>query len=297
MLDNVVKSITYTIGVPFEIISIENSTRRYGICAAYNIGAARAKYDIYCFMHEDISFDTYGWGEKVIAHLQHPRVGLIGLAGGDSKSYVPSPWASVVSYNEGNFIQHFKDPLTPPQKIYGTCSPEDDSIIKNVVCVDGFWMCTKKEVFAKYQFDEKIFTGFHGYDIDFSLQVVQEYEVAVVFDILVHHYSDGNFDRTWLRNAMLVSDKWESSLPKSVRHVSEEKLLHEHWLTLKSFIDKLIQLNYSLPVICIFYFKYSFKKLFYWKHFLYFFKYIFLEYLKKDKLRKEPVKFEKAADQ
>lgn len=296
MLDNAVKSITGTIGVPFEVISIENSTRKYGICAAYNLGAAKANYDILCFMHEDISFDTIGWGQKVMDHLKSPAVGLIGLAGGDSKSLVPSPWASLMCFNEGNFIQHYKDPAKPPKRIYGTCSPEDLSAIKRVICIDGFWMCTRRDVFAKYRFDEKTFTGFHAYDIDYSLQVAGGYKVAVVFDILVHHYSEGKFDRTWLENAMLVSDKWQRVLPAAVHTISKEKLVEEQWTTMRSFIDKMVEVGYSLPVICRLYVKYSFKKHFYWKHFLYFFRYIFLEYLKKEEWRKEPGKFKKAAD-
>ncbi len=279
-LQKVTENITNTIGVSFEIIAIENSITSEGICTVYNKGAARAKYDIFCFMHEDISFETIGWGHKVIAHLKSPGVGLIGLAGGGIKSWVPSSWSSLIYTSEINFIQHFKD-SDRQQKIYRTDSPEDAATIKKVVCIDGFWMCTKRDVFAKYQFDEKIFTGFHGYDIDFSLQVFTGYKVAVIFDILVHHYSEGNFDKTWMKNALLVSDKWRKILPMSVKKLSKEILLRQHWTAMNSFLDKLLALNYPLLQICRLYFKYSLNKYFYWKHFLYFLKYIFSGYFKR----------------
>lgn len=279
-LAKVVENITDTIGVSFEIIVIENTVANLGICAAYNQGAAQSKYDIYCFMHEDIFFETFGWGQKVINHLKSSTLGLIGLAGGTVKSRVPSSWAPLICNGESNFIQHFKKDNSK-KLIYKTATPTEQSIIKNVVCIDGFWMCTKKDIFKKYPFDEKTFTGFHGYDTDFSLQVFDEYEVAVIFDVMVHHYSEGSFDKLWLENAILVSDKWKKKLPVAVTKLSKEILVRQHWTAMHGFLDKLVALNYSLPQIVILFIKFSINKYFYWRHFLYFLKYIFYKYFKK----------------
>lgn len=283
-LQKVKENITNTIGVPFEIIAIENSIDSLGICTVYNKGATQAQYDIFCFMHEDIFFETIGWGHKVIAHLKPLSVGLIGLAGGCIKSWVPSSWSSLIYASEINYIQHFKNGGRQ-EKIYRTNTLEDDAVIKKVVCIDGFWMCTRRDVFTKYTFDDKTFTGFHGYDIDFSLQVFTGYEVAVIFDILVHHYSEGSFDKAWIENAILVSDKWEKKLPMSVKEVSNKIMLRQHWTAMDSFIDKLLALNYPLPKIGKLYFKYALLKYFYWKHFLYFSKYIFVGYFKNRSLQ------------
>jgi len=280
-LDKVAENIANTIGVAFEIIAIDNSLVTSGICAAYNKGAAKAKYDTYCFMHEDIAFETYGWGGKVLAHLSKPCVGLIGMAGGTIKSWVPSSWASLIYTSEINYIQHFKGPGLLPEKITRTHSPKDSVGIKNVVCVDGFWMCTRRDVFAKFTFDEKAFPGFHGYDIDYSLQVGSQYHVAVIFDILLHHFSEGSFNATWMKNAMVISDKWKSQLPRSIENLSKEILLRQHWTSMNVFIDKLIALNYSFPYIYKSYFKYAFSKYFNSKHFLYFLRHISLAYFKK----------------
>ncbi|MDN3656731.1 glycosyltransferase [Ferruginibacter paludis] len=279
-LDKVSQNIARTIGVDFEIIAIDNAATGLGICAVYNIAAARAKFDVFCFIHEDIYFETAGWGQKVAAHLSSKEFGLIGLAGGSIKSRVPSSWASLIYPSEVSYIQHFKNPKREI-KMVRTHSPQDVGIIKKVVCIDGFWMCTTREVFGRYQFDEKIFRGFHGYDIDFSLQVFTAYKVGVVFDIIAHHFSEGSFDKTWLINAMAVSRKWGATLPFSVDAISHETLLRQHWTAMQGFIDKMLSLEYSLPEIVRYYFAYAFGKYFYWKHFLHFFKYLLTGYFKK----------------
>lgn len=279
-LKKAMNNVSATIGVPFETIAIDNRNNSCGICEAYNTGALRAKYDILCFMHEDVSFDTENWGQKVIDHLFNSSIGLIGLAGGDTKSYVPSSWASLISASEISYVQHFKNPAIEPQKIYRTSSPENKSSIKQVACIDGFWMCTRKDVFAKYRFDSKTFKGFHGYDIDFSLRVGTEYKVAVIFDVIVHHYSEGSFDKTWMKNAILLSNKWKNKLPVTVCNLDKKELIRQHWTAMNCFIDKLIELNYPLPAVLFYFFKYSFHKLFYWKHFLHFLKYIFIAHFK-----------------
>jgi hypothetical protein len=92
-LDQLNRNIEQTIGVPYELIPIDNSSNRYGLCQAYNLGAARAAYPILCFMHEDIAFETADWGLSVIRHLEDPSVGLIGVAGGDGRALVPCSWS------------------------------------------------------------------------------------------------------------------------------------------------------------------------------------------------------------
>ncbi len=280
VLSKALESINATIGVPFETIIIENSAAKFGISEAYNYGAAKAKFDILCFMHEDICFETNNWGQKVLTYLQDTTVGLIGIAGGDTKSLVPSSWSSSVFESEISIIQHFKNKLKQPQRIFKTGYPEDKNSIKKVVCLDGVWMCTRQDVFAQYNFDSKTFKGFHGYDIDFSLQVFMQYKVCVVFDILIHHYSNGSYTKTWMQNMMLVSDKWKNQLPVSVRNLSVKEFTVQHWTTMGRFLDYLFRLNYNLSFIIQQLFKYSFNKYFRINYFLYFIKYAAVNYFK-----------------
>jgi Glycosyltransferase like family len=266
--DNVQK----TIGVPFEIISFENKNGTKGLCEVYNLGAAKAKYNLFCFMHEDISFETNDWGKKVIHHLADKNVGLIGLAGGDTKGLVPSSWSSSIFQSEISIIQHYKTRNLPPERILKTGYPDDVSVIKKVVCIDGVWMCTRRDVFEKFRFDSDTFKGFHGYDVDFSLQVFQEYKVCVVFDILVHHYSDGNYNKTWVENIIKISNKWKEQLPKTVRMLDHKELVRQHWTTMGGFLKKLSNLKYPFAVKLKLFLEYSFNRFFHLMHFLHFLK-------------------------
>lgn len=268
-LANAVKSIEKTIGVPHEIIVIDNNTARLGICEAYNRGATKAKFDILCFMHEDISFETQGWGVNVITHLGDKSIGLIGVAGGDTKSLVPSSWPSSIFNSEISLIQHYRDEKETGVKIVMTGYPNDLGSCKNVACLDGVWMCVRKDIFKRYQFDAKVFTGFHGYDIDYSLQVAQTHRVCVIFDVVLHHYSEGSFDRRWLQSSMLVSDKWKHVLPYSVRHVTKKELIRQHWTTMNIYIETMIRLEYNLAFIVWQLLKYGLNSLFGFRFFLY----------------------------
>jgi hypothetical protein len=91
-LQQVTADIETTIGVPYEIIAIDNSQGTYGICAAYNSGVAKSRYPIVCLMHEDIKFDTANWGQIVVDILQDETIGILGVAGGNYLADNPAGW-------------------------------------------------------------------------------------------------------------------------------------------------------------------------------------------------------------
>ncbi|MFM9911835.1 MAG: glycosyltransferase [Chitinophagaceae bacterium] len=283
VLATVSENIADTINVPFEIIAIENKKGLIGICEAYNTGAVKATYDIFCFMHEDISIHTYNWGNILINHFKNEAYGLIGIAGGDTKSLVPSSWASFTHPSEVSIVQHFKYQSKPPEKVLRTGYPDDSSTLKPVACIDGVWICTRRSVYEQCKFDSITFPGFHGYDIDYSLQVARAgFKIGVVFDIDIHHYSEGSFKHVWMKNAMQVSEKWKQFLPFSVRDLPKKEFIHNHWTTIRNFLNKLIELDYSIYQLFFYLYKYSFNKYFHLFHFLHFNK----EIIKKKIFRK-----------
>lgn len=277
-LDKAIQSIKQTIGVVYETIVIDNKYAKLSLSTAYNKGAAKARFNILCFMHEDISFETNNWGKNVVAHLGDISVGLIGVAGGDTKSLAPSSWSSSVFQSEISIVQHFKFENKPPERIIKTGYPDNQNQLKPVVCLDGVWLCTRKDVFELCRFDERSFQGFHGYDIDFSLQVFQHCKVGVVFDVVLHHYSEGNYDKTWLRNMMLVSKKWKHRLPMSVRTLQEDEWVEQHWTCIHVFLDYLLELKYKLPLILYYFLRYSSNRFFRIKQFRFYLAYIFENY-------------------
>lgn len=276
VLEGAVNSIANTIGVEHEIITIANKSARLGICEAYNQGAAKARFAILCFMHEDVSFETPGWGHRVIAHLNNKEIGLIGVAGGDTKSLVPSSWPSSIFESEISLIQHYRGNKEKGIKIIMTGYPEDDSSCKNVACIDGVWMCTRKDVFNRHQFDQEGVAGFHGYDIDYSLQVGGSYRVCVIFDVLIHHYSEGSFSKAWMENCMLISSKWKTKLPYSVRPLSRQEFIRQHWTSMNIFIDTMFELEYNLFFIVSKFLQYAATKWFHYRYFIHSFKKILM---------------------
>jgi hypothetical protein len=212
-LDDAISSIEKTIGVPYEIVAIDNSRGEYSIFQAYNAGIDRSKYNMLCFMHEDVTFETINWGKKVLGIFDsNNRLGLLGVAGSSYKSAVPSGWVfetnsdKIVSIN---IIQHEKIKKSSSHLL----NNPHNTALADVASVDGLWFCTPKNIAEEIRFDEVTFNNFHCYDVDYSLAVLQRYKVAVTFDILINHFSAGNLNDSWLTETLKLHKKWRKILP------------------------------------------------------------------------------------
>jgi GT2 family glycosyltransferase len=199
--DALIQNIDKTIGTPYELVIIDNSNNFYSIFSAYNEGVKRSKYEILCFMHDDISFKSNNWGQSVLNRFSASKLGAIGVAGSPYYAILPGAWWS------GGYIS---------QSIYGEKELAYQTKIDNtlpVVVLDGLWFCVRKSLFSMIRFDDTTFNGFHYYDIDISLQIQQKgYTLLSVYDILIQH-SSGKLDTTWLSNALLMQKKWGNKLP------------------------------------------------------------------------------------
>ncbi|MDT3403943.1 glycosyltransferase [Mucilaginibacter terrae] len=241
MLANVSQNIADTIGVPFEIIAIDNSKGKRGICAVYNEGASRAKYNIVCFAHEDIAIKTQNWGKTIIDLFnQNTQIGLVGVLGSSYKPLSPSGWVGMQAEDTYyiNIIQGFK---YSNREAYLTCRNPNNAAFEPVACVDGVWFCTTRQVLEKVSFDENTFKGFHAYDLDFSMAVRQYYEVVVTYEVLLHHFSEGNFNKDWLINVLKFQEKWIDKLPVAVKKISYSQRLSIEKYTFRVFVDNLIK--------------------------------------------------------
>lgn len=224
LLALVKKSIDETIGVPYEVLAFANGDGAKSIASIYNEGIRLAKYPVLCLMHEDVSFVTQNWGEAVMQTFdQNPRLGIIGVAGTTFKSVMPIGWPSEGSpeAERSNLLQSYKYTPKETARIYK--NPENETV-SPVVAVDGVWMCVRKEVAAKYRFDDKTFKGFHCYDVDFCLSAGKDFTVAVIYNVLLNHLSEGNWDRTWLEQSLLLYKKWESFLPQFTVPFSKKRV-------------------------------------------------------------------------
>ncbi|MFC7670074.1 glycosyltransferase [Hymenobacter humi] len=198
MLAQITSNVEETIGVQHEIISVNNSTGKYGICAAYNLGASQSKYEILCFMHEDIKFHTLGWGQVVADKLADARAGVLGVAGGTYQPAAPTSWVGAGLANIRMNVLHSTN-TTPAQLAYHNAHSET---VAEAATVDGLWMCCRKDVWQEFPFDEINFPHFHFYDIDFCTRIFPKYKILITYEILIEHFSAGTFERDWLINAI-----------------------------------------------------------------------------------------------
>jgi hypothetical protein len=234
-LDQLEKSISETVGVPYEIVIIDNTTNKYNIFQAYNLGIKQSKYDIICFTHEDLIFHTADWGNKVIEHFKDPKVGIIGVAGAHYLPKLPgSHWSSgITSYNVVVTINgetHFNS--------WRYFESEESSI--SAVIVDGLWMCCAKSVFNQARFDDSTFSGFHCYDSDICLQIKKlNYDVRIVFDIVNEHFSLGKLDKVWLDNIFRFYNKWANELPIRSIKLTKSEISQAHYRNAKELFEQI----------------------------------------------------------
>ncbi len=239
-------NIKETIGVPFEILAYDNSNGRQGICEIYNQGVRDAKYNILCFMHEDVEIGSLLWGQNVLTSFEeNTRLGLLGIAGSSYKSFSPSGWDS--SYkrekiNYTNLVQQYK---YSGQRSEQELISQNISPLETVATIDGVWFCSRKEILEINTFDQKLLKKFHGYDIDISLSIGKNHDIAVTFDILLTHFSEGNFNKKWVKDMLLLHEKWKSFLPvnKAGFGLLEAKTCEKY--AFKSFITTMRKLGIS----------------------------------------------------
>lgn len=205
-----------TIGCKFELVEIDNSGNKYSIFEAYNEGVSRSTGNVLCFMHEDVLFRSQGWGATIEKHFrENEEIGLIGFAGThflpDTPMYwTASPFVSQRNLNndQGIVKEHFHEGW------FG-----DNDLIE-VVAVDGFCFFVKNKMFDRISFDAKTYKGFHLYDMDICMQVIEAgYKVCVCRDILIEHcwsekkmYSKQGSE-LFLYNLGLFTKKWKGRLP------------------------------------------------------------------------------------
>lgn len=244
LLTAVIENINQTIGIPYEILSVENADGKKGICQIYNEGIVKARYDVLCFMHEDIRFDTQDWGRIVTGiFTDNKNIGLLGIAGGKYKALSPSSWFSWLDqYNRFNMVQRYKFSDTETKVVY--VNPDNEKLAY-VSGLDGVWLCTHKRVTDQVRFDEKLLKGFHGYDVDFSLSVGENWEVAVTYDVLLEHFSEGNYDRNWIESTLLVHEKWKATIPKCIGSISKADALECEKKAFLFLVDQMHLMGYS----------------------------------------------------
>jgi hypothetical protein len=210
-LRNVSENISKTIGIEHELLVWDNRNEKKGICEVYNIMAKKAKYPYLCFLHEDIFFETPGWGLTMTGLFRdNPRTGVIGVAGSTYKSAMFSGWYTGNKHHDYYNYTH---------RINGVDHKErqptvNEEVFYPVVCIDGVLIACRREVWEDTQFDAENLKGFHFYDIDFSLRAARKYGIGVTMQIdMVHITQGGDYGNRWVEAAEQYHSRESGRLP------------------------------------------------------------------------------------
>ena len=231
-----------------------------GICEAYNIGADKCNFSYICFSHEDITFNTKNWGRILIEDFESDsEIGLIGIAGSAYKSWVLSGWhtsqmiptrftaENVIHVDHGRANRYNKN-----------------STNKNLVevsSIDGCFMFTSIKILNHVKFDEALFKNFHCYDIDFSLQVNQQFKVVVSFNILLSHYSGGNYHIDWFNETRKLHKKWNKNLPYIIGNANNEEIANEEESAFYGITNAICRMDKNYHILLKIYFSTTYFKL------------------------------------
>lgn len=235
-----------TIGIDFEILSSLHSSK-LGLSQTYNQLAIEAKYDNLIFMHDDLVFHTMNWGDLVLKLLMDTNIGLVGLMGTCYKSSYASIWTACDSM------------------LYRNAYDTDTNDYSDVVVVDGCFLAMRKNTFFSHQFDAKL-SGFHGYDIDLSLNILKSLKVVVANKISFEHMSNGVRNADWFEDISYVHDKWKLILPATAGPITDYSRKFSDYLSLKDKFDSIRRFQKNNCMLFAIYFKmlfkyYSFNKL------------------------------------
>jgi hypothetical protein len=237
-------NINETIGIDHEVIIIENDIHHYPIAKAYNIGAHDSKFPYLCFCHEDILFHTLNWGQILIENFQTSGARLIGVLGCEVKVKHPSSvYLGESGLNHQNHLQ--RHPSKPTYLCYE--NPYNERL-SEVCILDGLFIASTKAAWEETKFSEEYLTGFHGYDIDYSLKNFLRGKVMVTYEVLLEHFSHGSYNHTWVYWQLKVTEKWRNKLPLYTSRVTKNLLKKAELLNLKEWLKVLLALDYQPAV-------------------------------------------------
>ena len=227
-LSAVKNSIEQTIGIDYEIIAINNAEKKWPIAKVYNYGASQAKYPYLFFVHEDVKFHSKDWGQFICRKLADPDCGVIGFAGSKVRLPCYSGWGQINEYIVSYLYQGLRSGLTG----FFIAGAFLEHSFEEVITLDGLGLLVRKEVWKQYPFDENLLTGFHCYDIDFTLQIASAHYknyVCCSNNFLIEHFSEGNYDADWFTTTMRMHSKWNHLLPMVTEQVLLTKKMRSHY--------------------------------------------------------------------
>ncbi len=176
--------------------------------------AAHPELEALVLVHQDTEIVDQDFCQRVRAALTDPDVGLVGCVGAVGVRSI-AWWEGSVS--AASFVHRYDDhgggELPAFSWAWGDAPPY--ARVGEVDTLDGFLLVLSPWVVQNVRFDESL-GQFHGYDLDFCLQVRAAGRKVVTAEFrAVHHHSLEPFDdpEPWIDAHIRVAEKWDGVLP------------------------------------------------------------------------------------
>jgi hypothetical protein len=199
-----------------EVIEKINNGEK-SLSEVYNEILKESKTDIVVLCHDDISFDTTSWYNKLLKHFEKSEFGILGMAGTTSMPKSGMWWENrkkmvgIVNHENGG------------KKWESKYSDSVGNAIIQTVVVDGLFIAIHKKRIKK-NFNEE-FKGFHFYDIPFCFEnYIEDVKVGVITNIRLTHKSIGQTNEQWEQNRQLFESKYADNLPVKLPFDTKKRL-------------------------------------------------------------------------
>lgn len=176
--------------------------------------AQRDDLEALVLVHQDTEIVDEDFCRRIRASLQDPGVGLVGCVGAVGVRSI-AWWEGSVS--AASFVHRYEDhgggDLPAFSWAWGDAPPYART--GEVDTLDGFLLVLSPWVVGNVRFDESL-GQFHGYDLDFCLQVRATGRKVVTADFrAVHHHPLQPFDdpEPWIAAHVKVTEKWDGVIP------------------------------------------------------------------------------------
>lgn len=201
-----------------EVIEIVNNGE--ALTKAYNRGLQQATNDIVVFCHDDITFESKQWGNKLLKLMStNQEYGIIGVAGTKYLSQSGRWWENPKKmYGK---VQHTHEGKT----WLSSYSADLGKDIEETVLVDGLFFAVDKTKLKK-TFNEGV-EGFHFYDVTFCFEnFLEGVKIGVTTIVRVNHQSIGMTNEQWELNRQQFAERFKDKLPVNIKRVlrKNEKL-------------------------------------------------------------------------
>jgi hypothetical protein len=190
------------------------------------------------FLHDDILFQTVGWGGVVQRIFKNNSdIGLLGVAGSNLKTKMPSTWVGP-GKKYVRIIQHYQDNRNSKNFKNGF----DHKKLVEAATIDGVLMIMKRN--KEVRFDGNL-KGYHNYDVDLSVKHhLIKNKVCITSQILIEHFSSGTINKDWYLSTSRYHKAYHCKLPIIINsEISKRDLLNSEFITGAIFILGLLEYN------------------------------------------------------